>query len=463
MKFINGNKIDPTRVIIIAVIVLSLLIIAYAYWRSENYNIDRSHEYVKLYYIGGFLALFWAGIFFLEKHDRLKTLMVFTSILFGTYTIEIVLASVSYRPLERSVIAEQNGVSFDKRSKLQVYGDLIKAGENAVPLTQPSGLIVTNGIPNSPLIDGHNLFPLGTISDAEVVVSNETGKWMIFHSDRYGFNNPDDSLWDNKKIDILLVGDSFTQGVAMQDGEDIAGRIREKTNSSVINLGNSGNGPLLELATLMEYSDIVKPKSIFWIYYEGNDLYGGLRNELNSPLLRNYLLSEFSQNLKNKQEEIDRFLNGYVFEKHMKGVRRSQQKENFESNKLTLAFRIIKLFHLRSTIGFNNIGTRIDDIDVFYKIMSLAKNKAESYGGEMHFVYLPEYRRYNKNFVNHNEYKNKKEIIDLIKGMGIKVIDIHKDVFLKLDDPNTLFPFGINGHFNSKGYSLVADRIMSNL
>mgnify|MGYP000226277179 CR=1 FL=1 len=118
MKFINGNKIDPTRVIIIAVIVLSLLIIAYAYWRSENYNIDRSHEYVKFYYIGGFLALFWAGIFFLEKHARLKTLMVFTSILFGTYTIEIVLASVSYRPLERSVIAEQNGVSFDKRSKI---------------------------------------------------------------------------------------------------------------------------------------------------------------------------------------------------------------------------------------------------------------------------------------------------------------------------------------------------------
>jgi glycosyltransferase involved in cell wall biosynthesis len=69
---------------------------------------------------------------------------------------------------------------------------------------------------------------------------------MIFHSDRYGFNNPDDSLWDNKSIDILIVGDSAAQGVAMQDGEDIAGRIREKTNSSVINLGNSGNGPLLE-------------------------------------------------------------------------------------------------------------------------------------------------------------------------------------------------------------------------
>ena len=48
-----------------------------------------------------------------------------------------------------------------------------------------------------------------------------------------------------------------------------------------------------------------KVNLIIWFYYEGNDL-AGLGYETENKTLKNYLTNrEFSQNLKNKQEEID--------------------------------------------------------------------------------------------------------------------------------------------------------------
>ena len=39
------------------------------------------------------------------------------------------------------------------------------------------------------------------------------------------------------------------------------------TSESVVNLGIHGSGPLVELATLKEYAESVRPKKVFWVYY----------------------------------------------------------------------------------------------------------------------------------------------------------------------------------------------------
>ena len=118
------------------------------------------------------------------------------------------------------------------------------------------------------------LLPLGGISNKTTVGENENGRRMIYLSDRYGFNNPD-SEWDAKEVEWLLTGDSFAEGEAVQPGEDIAGQIRAITHQSSINLGRAGNGPLMELAELIEYAGAVKPRIVLWIYYgnDQNDLY----------------------------------------------------------------------------------------------------------------------------------------------------------------------------------------------
>ena len=93
-----------------------------------------------------------------------------------------------------------------------------------------------------------------------------------------------------------MVGDSFTRGAAVQVGEEIAGQIRYLTNSTIINLGMNGNGPLTELAGLTEYAKSLQPSKVLWVYFEGNDLQN-MHGEKSAPILMQYLEDNFSQHL----------------------------------------------------------------------------------------------------------------------------------------------------------------------
>ena len=76
-------------------------------------------------------------------------------------------------------------------------------------------------------------------------------------------------------------------------------------SGGVLNLGQGGNGPLIEYATLREYLPLTKTERVLWIYYEGNDLLE-LSRELNNKILLKYLNNQnFTQNLYLKQSKID--------------------------------------------------------------------------------------------------------------------------------------------------------------
>ena len=83
-------------------------------------------------------------------------------------------------------------------------------------------------------------------------------------------------------------------------------------------------------------------------------------------------------------------------------------------------------------------------------------------GGKLYFVYLPQYKRYNKVVLN-DKFRKKSEVIDLVKGLDIPVIDIHQEVLANHPDPLSLFPFRLGGHFNVEGYSEVSKAIVENI
>jgi len=61
---------------------------------------------------------------------------------------------------------------------------------------------------------------------------------------------------------------------------------------------------------------------------------------------------------------------------------------------------------------------------------------------------------------NHDNYNHKSKVIKIAKDANIPVIDIHKEVFEKHDDPLGLFPFRINGHYTPEGYRLVSNSVL---
>jgi lysophospholipase L1-like esterase len=96
---------------------------------------------------------------------------------------------------------------------------------------------------------------------------------------------------------------------------------------------------------------------------------------------------------------------------------------------------------------------------LFTKILTKAKAEVDGWEGKLYFVYLPEYVRYKKG-VSHDDFRRKSDVIEVVKGLGIPVVDIHQEVFAKHDDPLALFPFRLHHHYNAEGHSKVAKAIV---
>ena len=115
-------------------------------------------------------------------------------------------------------------------------------------------------------------------------MDNENGFYPIFETDEYGFNNGK-NLYLKDQVDVLITGDSFAEGTAVNQSETVQSKLND-LGFKTISLGKVSNGPLIQLATLKEYATVLKPKTVFWFYF---------RNDLSD--LENAILSAaFSQN-----------------------------------------------------------------------------------------------------------------------------------------------------------------------
>ena len=421
-----------------------LALLPYIYYRMEIINSGMMNERYINYFIFAFAGIFfWVLVLNLKEEIRNNILMVFISLVIGLYLVEAIL--------------ESRSGELDSHSGLEVLEDLIEQGVDAYPTVVPSHFMHQGGLPKA---EAELLFPFGGISEKTTVFCSESGPHVIYASDRYGFNNPD-SMWNSEQIEWLLTGDSFIQGACVEPDDNIAGQIRLLTNESVANLGASGNGPLVELAVLKEYAEPVSPKKVLWFYYEGNDLIMDLSAEKDIPLLMQYLQRGFSQNLIRQQREIDNRLATYVL----------KSKDEARRNAFNHKTRWLRLFAVRSLLSFSEktawfdfsgyAGEPVLD-PVFASILTAANDRTKAWGGELYFIYLPEFLRYKTN-VDHNLFRKRSEVIELVEKLNIPVIDIHKEVFSGHADPLSLFPLRRYGHYTPDGYSQVAEAIVTTI
>jgi hypothetical protein len=439
------------------------LLLIYTYYRAEiTYQGEQDDQYFKYYVISLIGIAFWSVVLRLSDEIRINTVLITTSLVASIYLMEITLLFTGIADADdtqRQTVSAAQNVAFDSRAKLQVILDMRAEGVDAFPSVHPDALLRRANLRTD---ESGLLFPLGGVSGKTTIFCNEGGEYAVYTSERYGFNNPD-SEWEQKQIQWVLTGDSFTQGACVMPGEDIAGRIRSLTGAAVINLGSSGNGPLAELAVLKEYAESIRPKTVLWMYFEGNDLKSkhqkeesDLQKEQSVPILVNYMEPEFSQGLILRQKEIDHSLSVFIAEEEAKALARQ------ETEVILSKTGWLRLTSVRQLIGFDRFRDHNDGIDpLFTEILSEARDRTATRGGQLHFVYLPEFHRYANSVDDHDQYKNRRKVIDIAKGLNIPVIDIHQEVFAKHPNLLSLFPLGIYGHYDAEGYGEVAKAIIA--
>lgn len=407
---------------------ISLTLLLYVFYKSEVYWNGKRYDYYYIYYIISFI-LIASSIFSFYIPFKIKEYFVITFIysLLSLYIFEAYLTFKLNKDLslKKKMYETNNGEKYDERTKLEIYKDLNKTNQNFEITVKPT-------LYNNKKINIHSL---SGISNVDTINCNENGKYSFYKSDRYGFNNPDYE-WDSSHIEYFLLGDSFTHGACVNRNDDIASILRILSKKSVLNLGYDNNGPLLEYATLREYFT-TNVKKVLWFYYEGNDLIN-LPHELNVDLLKNYLSdTNFSQDLKNKQNQIDILAKSQI-------QQRLKKKLNINFLKLTKVRTLIK-----------PSSKPLPPSNEFKKILKLTKELTDQNNSELFFIYLPTYERYVSKFDN----KNYDLVNELISSLEIKMIDIHKEVFKKEQNPLILFPFKLKGHYNEIGYKKIAKTI----
>ena len=421
-------------------LIASLLLIFYIFYKSEIIWDGNSREYYKSYFIFSIIIFVISLVsFFINERIKIYLIISTVSLIVAIYSFEIYitfqnnfLTKPAYVQLKKAAKIYNNntGKKFDLRDRKKILEDELKK-KNPVTLTITPAWHLDKG--------NLKILPLAGISKILTINCNENGYYSKYISDRYGFNNPDNE-WEKTDFEYLVLGDSFIHGDCVNRPQDIPSQLRLKTNNAgVLNLGYGANGPLFELATLVEY---IRPNTskILWVFTD-NDL-SNLNNEIENNILIKYLENDnFNQNLINKQIEIDFFLKNIL----KKNLKKGYGEGKFEFDKF------IKFYNTR--LIFSKYTFKIKP--EFSKILFLAKQIATKNKSDLYFVYLPQYQNYQFNYDN-DMYLN---VIQTVKNLNINLIDLKKE-FEKLNiKKQDLFPFDMYGHYTEYGYKTISDII----
>ena len=307
-----------------------------------------------------------------------------------------------------------------------------------------------------PMIEAGDLppfLPLSWPSHAILSGCNEGDQrqYPIFRTDRYGFNNEDwVYLWDREKA--MLVGNSFAAGLCVHQEQSVQGVMR-RSGLAAFSAGIGGHGPLLSLASLTEYGSALKPRSVFWLYFDGNDLVDLRDRELTSSFLVQYLNDRFTQRLAERQGEVDQFWDAFTQDEW---TRLAQIQEQVRSGALVRdRMRAdANLATVRRELSLPDLASLTADADVLRvlkAILSAAERRVRSWGGDLYFVMIP----------NQDDYRGKipphrRAVLDAVQQIGLPVIDLDRPLRAS-GDPLQFYPLRTGwGHFNPEGYRLFA-------
>jgi hypothetical protein len=363
-------------------------------------------------------------------------------------------------------MAAREGVSFDTRFWFDVVTDLREGGVHAVPVVtradvlreeQPDG-----SLKSSIAIEGEETVPLGSIANAETVFCNETGEYVIYRSDRHGFQNPD-GMWDAEPLAVGVIGDSFAQGMCVPTDRNFVALVRERIPNT-LNLGIAGSGPLIQLAILEEYLKPLEPRHLLWFYFEGND-HLDLLEESRSALLMRYLRDDLRQGLPDRQDKLDEALRELVDRAVDRALAEREEPEDpwwSPGELFGSVTRPLKLAQIRRSLGLlDPVSRRPGPEDfqsaLFRDIAEHIASTVASWDGQAYFIYLPARDRY----ANQAEYP-REEVLGAVREAGIPAIDLH-EVFRAHHDPLELFPFRRFGHYTEDGHRLVAEAVLQAL
>ena len=280
-----------------------------------------------------------------------------------------------------------------------------------------------------------DFYYLSNVPQSYVVYCNESGPLSEWTTDEVGFRNPKGQLGSD--VDFLFIGDSFTEGACESEENTFAGLFR-RNGKKVFNLGRGGAGPLINLATLVEYGDAVRTKTVVWFVFTGNDLQN-LREEKTTKL-SNYLKDGYSQQLFNQRNRVGRNL------------------KSFLNNEILLnQDRVLKSKAIPGNVGY---GESLDALEAFHKEGSLLSEVAS----RINEIVKHQDAKLAIVLLNHPHPSYDSKIQGVVSETVISFAEDHEipyinftRAYLVKNQSGLYTPSG--PHFNANGYNIIGSEV----
>lgn len=287
----------------------------------------------------------------------------------------------------------------------------------------------------------------------QVVLCASKDELITYTADRYGFNNPD-QLYD-RPLDLMLLGDSFVEGVCLPPGEDLASRLRSG-GLVAASMGIRGNGPLIELATLGRFGRIFRPRHVVLVFFEGND-WENLEAELSEPWLRAALAPGADYGSQSTAQETLQ--------------RAGVMMRNKTQDRVTMADLLTKTKVFRNFVALQQTFTRLgliypkiahrSSMPKFRETLHRAKVLSANWGGTLTIVYVPDIDRFMGAFSSDWAFDQLRTIVhDTAAAEGIEVIDL-REALRGVPAPERMYM--PDRHFSREGAAFAADVIFQRL
>jgi hypothetical protein len=402
---------------------IHLILFLYIYYRNKFFFDNYSNFYKTYYYLIIANYLIIISLLYFNYNFYLYYFISLLSLIAALYIFEFYLFKNSMLLNEKKTRIEVFEKNLNSISNLSLSGHTTQIGE---------------------------YYALSNIPNSKTIGCNENGYVSINYTDRYGFANNDEN-WNYKKINSILVGDSFVWGDCVNDEDTFVGVMNKIENKINISLGMPGNGPLKNLATLKEFYPKNKQiDKIFFFFYEGNDI-SDFKEEYKNSILKKYLNEGFVQGLKNNK------IKNYIKEKQRNAIIKNynlKKKTNYERYTFISFVKLQKTRHKLKRIELHKKNYDVNTIIQLKKTLLELKNFSIKNKSDLYIVYLPQYYRYKK-FYFFYDYKNL--ISNISNELKIKFIDIDKMIFQKHNDPLNYFPYRAYGHYTPKANALIAN------
>ena len=199
-------------------------------------------------------------------------------------------------------------------------------------------------------------------------------QWDVKY-DHNGFRNE----LDLKHADIVVIGDSIVEGLTVSNSQLMTSVLAHLQRQVVANLGQSAYGPQQELVVLKRYGLPLQPRSVVWMFFEGNDLSDviGYWDAMRHPpsFWRSFFARSFTRNV---LKELRGFSSPPA---KLTGVKHSAVLQTSTGEKLTVYF------------GYSSNSLSKDDLsalDETARTLTVAHRLCAAQGARLIVVFVPD-------------------------------------------------------------------------